>query len=45
MIIHVILLTCNTLKEHQTDLTFARVSQVSDWSFTMVVYAKIYFES
>ena len=35
----------NTLREHQTDLSFTRVSQVSDWCFTMVVNEKIYLEA
>ena len=35
----------NTQQEHQMDLTFARVSQISDWGFVMVVCKKIYLEA
>ena len=35
----------NTQQEHQMDLTFARVSQISDWGFVMVVCKIIYFEA
>ena len=31
----------SVLQEHQTDLTFASVSYVSEWSFTMSIYQKI----
>ena len=33
------------LQEYQTDLTFSRVSQVSDWSFIMGIYENIYLEA
>ena len=31
-----------TLQEHQTNLTFARISQVFNWGFTMEVYEIIF---
>ena len=36
----------NTLQEHQADLIYARVSQVSSvWSFTMGIFKEMHFEA